>query len=266
MPDERYAGRKVLVTGASSGIGAGLAEEFARRGATVGICARREDRLAAVLGRCQEHTAGSRMWVVDLAQPAEVDALARAAVAELGGIDILVNNAGMPKRRHVTALDMATVEAVVALNYLSPVRLTLALLPQLLERGHGQIVNVSSVAATLSSPGEAAYSASKAALTAFSESMAIDLWQRGVRVLTVYPGLVATELFDLPDNDPVWPGVEMIPVDELVAGVFDALARDAREVYIPAFFKDIATGKAGNVDGFLAGAAEYVRTVRPEST
>ena len=81
------------------------------------------------------------------------------------------------------------------INFFSPVRLTLALLPHMLERGRGRIVNISSVAATLSSPGESSYDASKAAVTAFSEAMAIDLWETGVKVLVVYPGLVDTELF-----------------------------------------------------------------------
>ena len=169
-----------------------------------------------------------------------------------------MNNAGIPKRRHVSRLDPDTVAAVMNINYLSPVRLTLALLPQMLERDSGRIVNVSSVAATLSSPGESAYDASKAALTAFSESMAVDLWQTGIRVLVVYPGLVDTELFSLPDNDPVIAAVEAVPVAELVDGVFGALDRDARQVYVPAYFADIASGKANDVEGFLAGMAGYV--------
>ena len=138
---------------------------------------------------------------MDLSVPDEVDRLAASALEELGGVDILVNNAGIPKRRHVTKLDPATVESVMAINYFSPVRLTLALLPQMLDRDSGLIVNVASVAATLSSPGESAYDASKAALAVFSEAMAIDLWDTGVDVAVVYPGLFDTELFSLPDND-----------------------------------------------------------------
>ncbi|MER3452528.1 MAG: short-chain dehydrogenase, partial [Chloroflexota bacterium] len=106
-------GKRVLVTGASSGIGAALAERFAAAGATVGICARRGDRLAAVLERCRAHTPGSCMRVGDLADFAQVDALAAWALAELGGVDVLVNNAGMPKRKRVTELDFPTVEAVM---------------------------------------------------------------------------------------------------------------------------------------------------------
>ncbi|HUI01959.1 MAG TPA: SDR family oxidoreductase [Acidimicrobiales bacterium] len=254
------AGRTVLVTGASSGIGAGLAEGFARAGATVGICARRAERLAEVLERCRAHAPQSRMWVTDLADPAAVDALAAAALDEMGGVDVLVNNAGIPKRRHVTRLDAATVDAVMHINYSSPVRLTLALLPQMLERGEGRIVNVASVAATLSPPGEACYSASKAALAVFSESMAVDLWDTGVKVMVVYPGVVDTELFTLPDNEPMVASVEAIPVEEAVTAILDALRAEAAQVYVPEWFAGIASGKAGDVAGFLAGTAEYVRS------
>jgi short-subunit dehydrogenase len=248
------------VTGASSGIGAGLAVAFAQAGSVVGICARRQDRLAEVLERCRAHSPSSRMWVTDLADPAAVDGLAAAAVRDLGGVDVLVNNAGIPKRRHVTQLDAATVDALMHINYSSPVRLTLALLPQMLERGEGRIVNVSSVAATLSPPGEAAYAATKAAVTVFSESMAVDLWDTGVKVMVVYPGVVDTELFTLPDNDPFVAQVEAIPVDEAVAAILEGLASGASQVYVPAWFGDVASGKAANVEGFLAGTAEYART------
>lgn len=253
------AGQRVLITGASSGIGAALAEGFAAAGATVGICARRVDRLDEVLERCRVHSPESRRWVVDLADPAAVDRLAVDALDELGGVEILVNNAGIPKRRHVTRLDPDTVETTMAINYLSPIRLTLALLPHMLERNQGRIVNVSSVAATLSSPGEAAYDASKAALSVFSEAMAIDLWDTGIEVLVVYPGLVATELFDVPDNEPLVAGIEPVDTDEVVTAVLAALTNGARQVYVPAWFADIATHKANDLDGFLAGAADYIR-------
>ncbi|MCU1380557.1 MAG: adh 1 [Acidimicrobiales bacterium] len=251
--------QRVLVTGASSGIGAALAEAFAARGATVGICARREHRLAEVLDRCRAHAPGSRMWVADLADPAQVDRLAAAALDELGGVDVLVNNAGAPKRRQVQLLDAATVEQVMRLNYLSPVQLTLALLPHMLERGQGTIVNMASVAALLSSPGEAAYDASKAALSTFGEAMAIDLWDTGVRVLNVYPGLIDTELITQPDNDPLVAGIEPVPPADVVAAVLGALDAGAVEVYVPEWFRDITITKVRDVTAFLRGSADYVR-------
>jgi len=254
-----FEGQRVLVTGASSGIGAGLAEEFARQGATVGICARRQGRLDEVLARCRQYSPDSRRWVCDLSDPQAVDGLAAAALEELGGVDVLVNNAGIPKRRHVTRLDTGTVESVMNINFFSPVRLTLALLPHMLERGSGRIINLSSVAATLSSPGESSYDASKAAITAFSESMAVDLWETGIKVLVVYPGLVDTELFSLPDNDPVLSSsIEPVPVSELVDGVFAALDSGAVQVYVPAYFADLASGKAADVGRFLSGTARYI--------
>ena len=254
------AGRRALVTGASSGIGAGLAVALAEAGATVGLASRRTERLQAVLDRCLEHAPGSRLWSVDLADPAAVDGLASSAVDELGGVDLLVNCAGMPKRRHVTRLDASTVERVMQVNFLSAARLTLALLPQMLERGEGCIVNVSSVAATLSSPGETAYDASKAALSAFSEAMAVDLWDTGVKVMAVYPGVVDTELFHLPDNDPAPDAVTPITVDEAVATIVAALRSEALQVYVPEWFSKLAKDKAANVEAFLEGMADFVRS------
>ncbi|MEY2470650.1 MAG: hypothetical protein QOF21_3348 [Actinomycetota bacterium] len=255
-----FTGKRVLVTGGSSGIGAGMAERFASLGATVGICARRSDELKVTLDKCQAHVPESQMWVCDMAIREEVDALADNVLKAFGGVDLLVNNAGIPRRKHVTALDFATVENVMRINYLSAIQLTLALLPQMLERGEGRIVNVSSIAAPLSSPGESAYDASKAALAVFSEAMAMDLWFDGVKVMVVYPGVVDTPLFDIPDNDPLPEGMERIPVSEMVDAIVDGLHNDAVDVYAPAWFKDIVIGKAQNLPGFLAGAAEYLRT------
>lgn len=256
---DTFDGLRVLVTGGSSGIGAGLAEAFAERGATVGIVARRQDRLAEVLDRCLVHAPDSAMWALDLTDDAAVDRLAVEALERLGGVDILVNNAGIPKRRHVTHLDPGTVTSVMAVNYLSPVRLTLALLPHMIDRGSGRIVNVSSVAAPLSSPGEAAYDASKAALAVFSEAMAVDLWETGVTVTVVYPGVVDTELFTLPDNDPFTGDVEAIPVAEAVDTILAGITEGALSVYVPGYFAEFAAQKAKDPAGFLAGTAAYVK-------
>ena len=214
--DRPLVGRTALISGASAGIGAALAEGFAARGATVGICARRADRLAEVLERCRAHAPDSRSWTVDLSDLDAVGDFARRADDELGGIDLLVNNAGIPKRRRVEATSDAEVDQVLAVNFLSPVRLTTALLPRMLERGRGQILNVSSVAARLSPPGEAAYAASKAALTAWSESLAVELWDTPLSVHLLNPGVVDTELFHLPDNDPMLAEVDALPTSCLL--------------------------------------------------
>ncbi len=257
-----WMGKRVLVTGASSGIGAALAPRLAAAGAVVGLVARRESALASVLERCRAHSPASTMWSVDLADLGAVDALANDVTTSFGPLDVLVNNAGMPKRKGVLEIDADTVERVMHLNYVSPVRLTLALLPHMVERGSGLIVSVASVAATLSSPGEGAYDASKAALAVFSEAMAIDLWDTGVKVTTVYPGVVDTPLFEIPDNDPLPPGITPIPVAEFLDGLLAGIDADQREIYVPSWFKDIVQHKVNDLDGFLAGSADYVRKNR----
>lgn len=258
------AGKKALITGASGGIGAALARGFAERGATVGICARREDRLGGVLAACQAHTPESRMWGVDLADLDGVAAFAQRAQQDLGGIDLLVNNAGMPKRRKVLSLREDELDAVMRLNYLSPARLIMALLPGMLDRARAdgvvrKIVNISSIAGRLSPPGEAAYAASKAALTAFSEALAAELWGEPVDVHVVFPGVIDTELFELPDNDPhLASDIERLPPEAVVEAVLDQLDSGAFEAYVPSWFADIVTGRAGNIEGFIQGAAEYM--------
>jgi short-subunit dehydrogenase len=168
-----------------------------------------------------------------------------------------VNNAGIPKRRHVLDLSIDEVDAVMAINYLSAVRLTLALLPRMVERGRSDVVNISSVAARLGPPREAAYSASKAALTAFSESMAVDLWDTGVKVHVVNPGIIDTELFHLPDNESSLSDLEALPAAEVTRAVIDGLASGTFEIYVPGWFADIVTGKFENPGGFLEGAAAW---------
>lgn len=252
------SGKNVLVTGASAGLGAALAEGFARRGATVGICARREDRLTEVLERVRAHAPGSRMWTVDLAHLDGIAGFAARVESEMGGVDVLVNNAGIPKRRRVTDLTPEVVESVMALNYFSPVRLTLALLPTLRAR-RGRVVNISSVAARLGPPGEAAYSASKAALSAFSEGAHVDLADDGVKFLIVDPGVFDTELFTLPDNDPFVASIEMMAPADIVDPVLGALEAGRIEIAVPEWFHDIFAGKFGDLNGFIEGAIAFDR-------
>ncbi|HVA43323.1 MAG TPA: SDR family NAD(P)-dependent oxidoreductase [Acidimicrobiales bacterium] len=252
------AGRRVLITGGSSGIGAALAQGFAERGAVVGICARRAERLEQVLAGLKTVSPESRSWVVDLADLDGIDAFARRAEEDLGGIDVLVNNAGVPKRRSVLELDAPTVDAVMRINYLSPVRLTLALLPGLI-RLHGRIVNVASVAARLSPPGEAAYAASKAALTAWSECMQVDLALAGHDVLVhvVNPGVIDTELFHQPDNDPLVADVEALAVGAIVEPVIEQLDSGCFESYVPAWFGDVVAHKFPDTGAYLQGVIAY---------
>ena len=254
--------KRVLITGASAGIGAAVAREFAAAGAAVGICARRGERLDQVLADCQAVSAdpGScRRWVVDLARLQGISAFARQVEEELGPVDVLVNNAGIPKRRTVPALRLDEVDDVMNINYLSPIHLTLALLPGMLARGEGRIVNVSSVAARLSPPHEASYAASKAALTTFTECMAVDLDGTGVSVHLVFPGIIDTDLFHLDDNEPSLADLEALPASALASAMREQLEHGTLELYFPGWFQELGAGKANDVAAFLAGTAQWVR-------
>jgi short-subunit dehydrogenase len=249
------AGKRVVITGASSGIGAALARRLAGHGAVVGLIARRSERLAEVLADCHKTSADSTMWVADLADTASLAELAARAWDELGGIDVLVNNAAMPKRRAVAELDPGEVDDVMRVNFLAPVRLMLAVLPRMLERGHGVIVNVSSMGGRLGISHEAAYCASKFALCGWSESMAVDLHGTGVRVKLIEPGPVDTEIWDRPGSErPLYQGPK-VPADEVADGIIAALGSDGFEHYLPDM-KAVVDAKNADLDAYIAGAAQ----------
>jgi len=251
-------GKRVLVTGALSGVVAALALALAKEGAVVGLIARRRDRLAEVLADCQQSSPDSTMWLADLADAAGVGAPALEAWDALGGIDVLVNNAAIPKRRAVTALDPAQVESVTAVNFFAPVRLMLSVLPKMLSRGAGMIVNVSSVGGRLGIIHESAYCASKFALCGWSESMAVDLHGTGISVKLIEPGPVDTEIWDQPDNDdPIYDGPKFSP-DEVARGIVAALGSDGFEHYVPDM-KPVVDLKNADIDTYIAGAAGMAR-------
>jgi short-subunit dehydrogenase len=244
----------VLVTGASSGIGAALARQLAARGATVGIVARRGDRLGEVLEDCRRSSPGSRMWVADLGDLADAERVAVEAWNAFGHLDVLVNNAAIPKRRHVTRLTPDEVADVMRVNFESPVRMIMRLLPRMLARNEGAIVNVASAAGRLGVLHEAAYCASKFALSGWSEAMAIDLAATPLRIRLVHPGPIDTEIWSLPDNeDPVYDGPKVSP-DECAEGIIAAIEGDGFEAYVPDM-KAIVEGKTSAIDDFIAGSA-----------
>ncbi len=255
-------GSHILVTGASSGIGAALACQLAEQGATVGIEARRQDRLSEVLADCRTSAPDSRMWVADLGDIQRAGAVALEAWDAFGHLDCLVNNAGVPMRRHTTELDYSTLEWVMRVNFMAPARMTMALLPRMARRGGGMIVNVASVAGRLGNANEAAYSASKFALCGWSEAMAVDLFDSPISVRLVNPGPIDTEIWDLPGNDdPLYSGPK-IPAEEMAEGIVAAMEGDTFEHYVPDM-RAIVESKTANPDPFIEGMAAMLRAGRP---
>ncbi len=248
-------GRTVLVTGASSGIGAAVARELASRGDTVALVARRAERLDAVLADCRaasDPAAASERWAADLSDPSAAADLARKIWDHFGALDVVINNAAVPMRRHVTRLTMDEVERTMRINYLSPVAISLTLLPLMLGRGSGTIVNVSSLGGRLGITTEAAYSGSKFALAGWSESMALDLDGSGVSVKLILPGAVDTEIWDQPDNDaPLYDGPKE-PPESIAGAIVDAIDSEHFEHYLPDM-KSVIEFKTADIDAFMLG-------------
>jgi short-subunit dehydrogenase len=251
------AGKRVLITGASSGLSAALARQLAARGAVVGLIARRRDRLAEVLADCRHTSPSSAMFVADLADTSALGDLALRAWDALGGIDVLINNVAIPKRRSVIALDPGDAEDVMRVNFFAPLRLTLALLPRMLARGSGMIVNVSSVGGRLGIVHETAYCASKFALCGWSEAMAVDLHDTPISVKLIEPGPVDTEIWDHPGSvEPLYQGPK-VAADVVADGIIAALGSERFEHYLPGqmALEKIVDAKNADLDAYIAGAA-----------
>jgi short-subunit dehydrogenase len=214
--------------------------------------ARRADRLDAVLADCRATSPDSERWAADLSVPSAAADLAASIWDHYDGLDVVINNAAVPMRRHATRLTMAEVERTMTTNYFSPVAITLALLPRMLARRSGTIVNVSSVGGRLGIATEAAYSGSKFALAGWSEALAMDLSGTGVRVKLILPGAIDTEIWDQPDNDPPLYDGPKDPPSGIARGIADAIDSEAFEHYLPDM-KAVIEMKTSDIDGFMRG-------------
>lgn len=190
------AGRVAVVTGASSGAGEGIALGLARAGVHVALVARRMDRLEALAERIAGEGGTAIAFRADLAHPVEAAAAVDAAHERFGRLDILVNDAGVMLNSPLEDARCADLERMIAVNVTGLVAACHAAVPRLLAQGSGDIVNVSSIAARLANPTSSVYSATKAAVSTFTEALRKEVARRGVRVSVIEPGLVATELGD----------------------------------------------------------------------
>lgn len=197
MKPIELAGKRILLTGASSGIGEAAAEQFARAGATVVVVARRQELLDALADRITSAGGDAISIPCDVSEMDAVDALVADVEQRLGGIDILINNAGRSIRRPLAeSLERwHDVERTMVLNYYAPLRLIRGLAPGMIERGDGHIINVSTWGVlSEASPLFAVYNASKAALSTVSRVVETEWGDKGVHSTALYYPLVATPM------------------------------------------------------------------------
>ena len=194
--DMRSAKQVVIVSGAASGIGLELCLMFARRGASIGLIDRDTARLEVFADELRQAGVRCAAAVADVRHREQVQDAVRQIVAAIGPADILIPCAGICRASTVDDPRIAELEDIVRINFLGMVYLIEAALPAMLERGSGHIAGISSMAGLRGIPFEPGYSASKAAVAAYLESLRSELRQRGITVTTVFPGYVQTPLLD----------------------------------------------------------------------
>jgi short-subunit dehydrogenase len=232
------AGRRVLITGASRGIGAALAEAFTSAGARVALVARSEAAIKDLATRL-----GGTAHPADLSRPDHVDGLVERVETDGGPVDVLVNNAGLSTPGWFPGATAEAVEETFRVNLLTPVELCRQAIPRMLDRGEGHIVNVSSLAGTGVFPGIIPYSSTKAGLSQFTAGLRADLRGLPVKTTLVELGPVPTEMLD--EVEGYQPTAESfrrfyrlqllvdVPREAVARDVVDAVANGRRHVRHP---------------------------------
>ena len=227
-------GRVALVTGGGRGIGRGIAEGLAAEGARIVCASRTRRQLDETVAAIVEAGGEAAAIELDMADLASVEKAAAAGIAEFGQIDILVNNAGWDKLEPFLRSEEETWDKIIAINFKAALYTLKTVLPHMVERGGGTVVNIASDAGRVGSMGEAVYSGTKGALIAFSKTLAREHARHGIRVNVVCPGLTETPLLQsIRDQSP------------------------KTEKVIDAVTRAIPLGRVGNPED-IAGAVVYL--------
>ncbi|MGB3494644.1 MAG: SDR family oxidoreductase [Elainellaceae cyanobacterium] len=240
MTDQQMAGQTVLITGASSGIGAACAHYFAAAGARLIVTARRKEKLQALVDQLQQATPGETNPVETLVLPLDVqqaDAVSSAIAGlpeDWQTIDVLINNAGLSRgldKQYESPLQ--DWEEMIDTNIKGLLYVTRSVVPGMVARGHGHVVNIGSIAARQTYPGGSVYCATKAAVKSLSEGLKIDLLGTPVRVTNIEPGLVETEFSEVRfkgDGErakSVYQGMTPLTPDDIADTILFAVTRPA---------------------------------------
>jgi 3-oxoacyl-[acyl-carrier protein] reductase len=238
--------KTALVTGATGGIGGGIARALHKQGATVAISGRQTDKLEALAKEL-----GSRVHICpcDLGNKAQVAKLIDEAIAKLGRLDILVNNAGLTKDNLFMVMKDDQWDDVIAVNLTSTFMLMRAATRSMMrsKSGYGRIINISSISGIIGNPGQGNYSASKAGIIAMSKSLAREVASRGITVNCVAPGFISTPMTDALNEKQTAGIKEHIPAQKF--GTPDDIA--AAVVYLAAPEAAYMTGQTLHVNGGL---------------
>ena len=189
-----FQGRVALVTGASQGIGRACAIELGKAGAAVALCARNEEKLAAVAAEIMAAGGTASVFKLDVASEDEIKSVSKAVIQQLGKVDILVNNAGITRDQLVMRMKRADWDAVLNINLTAPYLLVQGVIGSMLKQRWGRIINITSIFGQIGQMGQANYSASKAGLIGLTMSLAREFASRNITVNAVAPGYIETAM------------------------------------------------------------------------
>jgi acetoacetyl-CoA reductase len=240
-------GRNAILTGASHGIGPYIARALVARGMNLLVVARTEPELHLLARQLRTRDINVAVAAIDLADPRAARDVAAAAAVELGTVDVLVNNAAVELQRRFHTLDTDEIEQVIRVDLTTPIALTRLVLPAMLERGYGRIINISSVIGEAGGFGQANYAAAKSGMFGLTMSLALETASKGITVNSVTPGFITTDMTAAVPAAAMEKIVARIPVGRLgepneVARVVEFLA-DPESGYI--------TGQVYAVNGGL---------------
>jgi short-subunit dehydrogenase len=250
----------VFITGASSGLGEGLARRYAKPGATIGLCARRAELLDALARDIEAKGAKAMVFSVDVADTAAMQQAAEQFIAVCGKVDLVIANAGIGIPHRTLQGESEPIAKLMRVNVIGVTNTVVPFVPAMVKQGSGVLVAVSSMAGHRGLPGRAAYSASKAAARVFMDALRLDLHGTGVHAMTLCPGFVRTPLTAVLDNKLPF----LIDCEEAVDIMESAIAARKKTFSFPWQMRLMGVLLRNGPESLIRKLAPAARTKAPE--